>query len=216
MRVLGVDPSLTNFGYVVLEDYKVLDKGKFQTTPEDGMNVQRYVLQANRLAELARKYSIKYLVSESPIFDMWSTEILYGLQSFLHCAYWALGLRVLTLTPTQVKSYACPHVKGTVLKHDMVKAARIDLGMRENERLANDVADAYWIAKIGYRWWSFYEKLLPETELTEKEKKMFLATHTYTRGKKAGQTERTGFIYRENELFYLYDKLEKPELRFTL
>lgn len=217
MRVLGVDPSLTNFGYVVLEDSKILEKGRFQTSPEDGLNVQRYVLQANRLAELARKYDIKYLATESPIFDMFSTEILYGLQSFLHCAYWSLGLKVLNLTPPQIKSYACPHMSANkVLKSDMVKAARAELGMRENERLSNDVADAYFVSRIGLRWWQFYEKELPEKELTEKEKHMFTGQHTFTRGKKKGQTEKKGFIFRKNELYYLYDELVKPDITFNI
>jgi hypothetical protein len=40
----------------------------------------------------------------------------------------------------------------------MVNAARLALGMGERERLANDVADAYWIAKLGARWWGYYNK----------------------------------------------------------
>jgi len=89
----------------------------------------------------------------------------------------------------------------------MVRAAKTDLGLGAKDRLANDVADAYFIAKIGQRWWSFYEHDIQESDLNDKEKTMFLQTHTYTRGAKKGVTERKGIMYRENELYFLYDQL---------
>lgn len=215
MRVIGVDPSLTNLGYVVLDSEKgLLDKGKFQTGTEDGLNIQRYFLQAQRMSDLIRKYEIKHIASESPIMRDFSTEILFGLQSILQGVYWAHGLKVVYLAPTQVKSYACPNVKGKVFKSDMVKAARIDLGMAETARLANDVADAYWIGKIGLRFWSFMNQELKESDLTKKERTMFLHTHEFTRGKKKGLTERKGIVFRRNEIYYLFDEIPFPETDF--
>lgn len=214
MRVLGVDPSLTNLGYVVIEDGTILEKGKIQTTQVDGLTIQRYLLQVIGLSELICKYNIKYLATESPVFQDFSSEILYGLQSFLQLLYWNHGLRVLMISPLRVKSYALPGFKGKIHKRDMVNAARLDMGLRENQRLANDVADAYWVAKLGYRWWSFFENLLKKEDLTEKEFNIFLHQHTFTRGKKKGVTEKKGVFFRENELYYLYDKLLKPKLNF--
>jgi Holliday junction resolvasome RuvABC endonuclease subunit len=214
MRVLGIDPSLTNLGYVVLEDGKVLEKGRFQTSPEDGLNVQRYLIQSNRVSEIIEKYKIKYVSSESPIFQDFNTEVLYGLQSFLHLVYWVHAVNVVILSPLQVKSYALPNFKGKIFKSDMVKAARKDMGLADNSRLANDVADAYWISKIGLRWWMFYEKLITEKDLTVKENQMFLHSHTFTRGKKQGQTEKKGIVFRKNEIYYIYEELKKPIFLF--
>jgi len=214
MRVLGIDPSLTNLGYVVLENNNVIEKGRFQTSPEDGLNIQRYLIQANRVSEIITKYNIKHISSESPIFQDFNTEVLYGLQSFLHLVYWYHSVNVVILSPLQVKSYALPNFKGKIFKSDMVKAARKDMGLPENSRLANDVADAYWISKIGMRWWQFYENLLPEKDLTVKEKQMFLHSHTFTRGKKQGQTEKKGIVFRKNEIYYIYSELEKPIFLF--
>lgn len=210
-RVLGIDPSLTNLGYVVLEDGKVLERGRFQTGTEDGLNLQRYAIQAARVNDLITKYGVKYLATEAPFFQSFNTEVLFALQSILHIAYWHLALRVVIIAPFTVKSFACPDMPPTqVMKRDMVKAARKYLGMRETERFANDEADALFIGLIGYRWWSFYEGILKESDLTPQEKDLFLKQHTYSRGKKKGLVEKKGLIFRENELFFLYDKLPSP------
>lgn len=215
MRILGLDPSLTNFGYVVYEDGILLDKGRLQTSPQDGLQVQRFLMQANGLGDLVRKWEIKYVSCEAPLMATFSTEILYGLQSFLHLIYWKYGLHVVFFIRSQIQTYACPHMSlRDILKRDMVDSARKDLGMRDNERLANDVADAYWIGKMGFRWWCYYTKIITDVDLTEKEKHMFAGCHTYTRGKKKGVQERTGIVYRENELYYLYDKLPRPTVTF--
>jgi len=215
MRVIGVDPSLTNLGYVVLENNKILERGRLQTETSDGLNLQRYMLQATRLGALIRKYEIKHLSTEAPFFQAFSTEILFALQSILHLTYWSHGVRVVTFAPLTIKGYACPHLSPTkVLKSDMVNAAKQDLGMGERERLANDVADAYWIAKLGARWWDYYNKNVTAGELTPREHEIFLAEHTYVKGKKKGVTERKGIAYRKDELYYLYDELPAPAITF--
>lgn len=223
MRILGIDPSLTNLGYVVLEgdteNRQILEKGKLQTVPTDGLYIQRYVKQCNGISELVKKYNIKHVASEAPYMMDHNTEVLFGLQSFLHFTYWIHKLNVVIFPPTQIKGYALPEFKGSgekIFKEDMVKAARKDLNMRENERLANDVADAYWVSKLGLRFWLYYSKVLPEQLLTEDERRIFTKTHTYTRGKKKGFTERTGIIYRKNEMFYIYGEMIAPDKRFLI
>src|SRR5271166_3658244 len=99
MRILGLDPSLTNLGFVVLEDGMVIDRGLLQTGKEHGLNLQRYLLQANGITDLIRKHEIKYLATESPIFMDFNSEVLYGLQSFLHLVYWSFSLKVLLISP---------------------------------------------------------------------------------------------------------------------
>jgi hypothetical protein len=43
---------------------------------------------------------------------------------------------------------------------------------------------------------------------------MFLHSHTFTRGKKKGQTEKKGIVFRKNEIYYIYSELEKPIFLF--
>ncbi len=212
MRILGLDPSLTNLGYVVLEEKEILEKGRLQTGTEHGLNIQRFLIQANSVGDLIRKYNIKYVAVEQPVFDAFSSELLFALQQFLHLIYWSYGLKVVGFDPRRVKSYALPGFKGKIEKRDMVAAAKSILGMDPKKRLANDVADAFWIATLGIKWWSFYEGIIKESDLTEQEHRIFLHQHTYTRGKKKGLTEKNGILFRENELYYVYDKLPRPAL----
>jgi len=97
MRVLGVDPSLTNLGYVVLDGKTILQRGRLQTTPDDGLLIQRCALQARRIIALVEQYEVQHIAQEAPIMQAFSTEILYALQSILHIAYWKHKLRVLSL-----------------------------------------------------------------------------------------------------------------------
>jgi hypothetical protein len=57
--------------------------------------------------------------------------------------------------------------------------------------------------------------MLQPRELTPREYEIFLAEHTYTKGKKKGVTERKGIAYRKDELYYLYDELPKPAITFS-
>lgn len=215
MKVIGFDPSLSNLGYVVLDNSKVVEKGRLQTGTEDGLKVERFVAQAESVSQLISKHNVTHIATEAPYWQSFNTEVLFALQQFLHFAYWMNRCRVVLFAPLQVKSYACPGLKATeVMKRDMVEAARADLGMAENARLANDVADAYWIAKMGARWWSFHEKIITDEHLTERERELFLEKHTYTRGKKKGVTDYKGIAYRKNELYYLYDEIQKPTVTF--
>jgi hypothetical protein len=97
-------------------------------------------------------------------------------------------------------------------KAQMIERAKDLLGLH-GKRLSEDEADAYHVSKIGFRFYKwFIEKSITETDLEPYEYKSFCGKHTFTRGMKKGVTEYTGFIYRENEMFFDYKKLNRLTL----
>lgn len=81
--IIGIDPSITHCGYVLLDETKMgkdalIETGVFKTAPTDGLFVQRLIIQRERLRNLLVSNKIKFIAMEAPIWGDNSTELLYG------------------------------------------------------------------------------------------------------------------------------------------
>ena len=214
MRVLGVDPSLTNFGWAVHDDaFPVGDKrrcearGRFQTSSKMEF-LDRYRSQRDSLRELVQQVKPDKVGIEFPIFNDLFSEGMYGLFLFSCDALKLERCDVVFWTPLQGKAHAREKItrpKGWKMdKKDMVEAAKAccDQTMNHNE------ADAYHIGVLSARFWAFYGGSIPEGSLTHVERGYFSTVKTYTRGKRAGQTVHSGMIHRESDRFFLWSNQE--------
>jgi len=211
MLVLGLDPSLTNFGYALhdtegVADNRCLLRGRFQT-PAKMAYVDRYIMQRESLRALIQRTQPDAVGIEYPVFDNLYSEGMYGL--FLYSSE-ALRLErkdVVFFSPGQVKAHARLRIqrppKWKMDKPDMVEAAKADAG---GGRWNHNEADAYWVGVVAGRFWKFQRGLLPEADLTPLESQQFLKEHTFTRGKQAGRTVQSGIAYREDERFFLWSE----------
>lgn len=85
MIVLGLDPSLTNYGWAVHDDSHPIGnpsrcsrRGRFQT-PADMTFVDRYIAQRESLRALIREVKPDRVGIEFPVFDNLFSEGMYGL-----------------------------------------------------------------------------------------------------------------------------------------
>lgn len=212
MKILGLDPSLTNFGYALHDtdgtgSDRCLDRGRFQT-PAKMAYVDRYITQRERLRELLQRTKPDAVGIEYPVFDNLYSEGMYGL--FLYSSE-ALRLErkdVVFFSPGQIKAQARLVIsrppKWPMGKQDMMEATKVHTASKglwnHNE------CDAYWVAVVSGRFWLFQRGLLAEDALTPLERQQFLKEHTYTRGKRAGSTVQSGIAYREDERFFLWSE----------
>lgn len=212
MRVLGLDPSLTAFGWAVNEDgstgaERCPRRGRF-STPADMLFVDRYVFLRESVRALLREVKPDRVGIESPVFHSLYSEGMYGLFLYVNEALRGEGVDVVFFAPEQVKSSARELIarpKGwKMLKGDMVEAAKRDTGKgvwNHNE------ADAYLIGRLAARFWAFYDGSLKESDLSPVERRQFLEIHTYQRGKKAGKTEKRGIFHKEDDRFFLWSRV---------
>ncbi len=213
-KILGLDPSLDKAGYVVLDtdqpDSIVIEKGLLKTSHNDGIIVQRLMLQADRLSSLLKKYDISFVGMEAPFFGSGSTELLFALNQFIHRVFYENDTFIVCFPPQMLKKLVWPELKVNVVhKPHMVHKAKEMLGL-QGKKLSNDVADAYWAGYYGKRFYKFYiDKTLKETDLGEYERGAFCGTHTFIRGTKAGVTDYDGIMYRENELFFNFKEIKR-------
>lgn len=212
MRVLGLDPSLTNFGWAIHDTdcegtKRCEDRGRFQSSAKT-LYISRYQDMREKLRSLIRKVKPDCMGIEFPVFGSDYSEGLYGL--FLYCseAIHDEGIDVVFWSPLQIKAHARESLgrpKGWVMmKPDMVEAAKADTGFKGAWN--HNEADAYLCARLAARFWQTQTEQITEDSLTVLEKKYFLEVKKYTKGKKAGETEQKGLLYRENERFFRWSQ----------
>lgn len=211
MRVLGLDPSLTNFGWCVYDTVTktVPAHGRFQTSART-LFIDRYMDLRTNLTNLILSDETRpdKIGCEYPIFNDLYSEGLYGLFLFNCEVFRTQKQDVVFFSPGQLKARAREHLDRPMgwkmEKSDMVESAKSLLstskGWNHNE------ADALWAAYLGSRFWEFQMGVISDSDLTEVERKMFTREYTYVRGKKAGKTVKTGILHREDERFFQWSQ----------
>lgn len=211
MRVLGLDPSLTAFGWALHDSLakgadRCVRRGRFATKASMTF-VDRYVFMRESLRQLLQDTNPDRVGIESPVFNDLFSEGMYGLFLYSNEALRLERKDVVFFSPGQGKAHARESLKRPdkwkMLKADMVAAARADTGggtWNHNE------ADAYLIARLAARFWGFYEGTISEGELTPVERKQFLLIHTFQRGQRAGQTIKKGLLFREEDRFFRWSQ----------
>ncbi len=215
MRVLGFDPSLTNFGWALHDTSgtgkdRCVARGRFQTSAST-LYVTRYMSLRDKVEYLIEDLKPDHMGLEFPVFGNLFSEGMYGL--FLYTSEATLRQRkdVVFWSPLQVKAYARTFIvrppKWEMGKPDMVEAAKKDTGGAG--RWNHNEADAYWVARLSGRFWQFVGDEIKEDDLTPVERDYFTKTHTYKRGKKAGEVKKTGVSYREDERFFRWSQTQE-------
>jgi len=212
VQTLGLDPSLTNFGWALHDSEaagkaRCIERGRFQTSSKT-LFTDRYCDLRESLRALLQRTGVLRVGVEYPVFNDLYSEGMYGL--FLYtCEALRLEKRdIVFFSPMQVKAHARlslgrpPNWK--MLKPDMVEAAKVDAGGKGTWN--HNEADAYLVARTAARFWSLFDGSLTEEDLTVPEKHQFASIHTFKRGKRAGETVHRGIVYREDERFFQWTK----------
>jgi len=211
VRVLGLDPSLTNYGWALHDTEaegraRVVDRGRFQTKPKDFKDeVSRYMHLRECLRDKIEELNPDVMGIEHPVLNEQYSEGMYGLFLFSLEAIKFHAKDLVLLAPPQIKKWAFDLLgrpKGWKMgKQDMVEAAKEHAG---GGRWDHNEADAYLVSTFAGRFWNFYVGNINEDELTPYEKKTFTHIRTITKGKRAGQLEIKGFLHREGDRFFLW------------
>lgn len=213
MIALGLDPSLTGFGWCVhdsqrFESSRVLARGVWKTSPKT-IWVERYVQLREQVGSLLDSYPTVDVVGvESPPFGERFSEGLFALFLMVNEAVWQRRRDVVYFDPATVKMLVKEDPKrrpGKMFKSDMVNAAVMDTGIR---RWNHNEADAYHLARFAARFWSLMRGAVQTDELTPAEFRAFARVHTFQRGKREGQTVHSGTMFKENQRFFRFSALK--------
>lgn len=209
MRVLGLDPSLTNFGWAIHDteatgEARCPARGRFRTGSKMEF-IERYIYMRESLRALIQEHEPDKIGIEFPVFNNLWSEGMYGLFLYSCEALKLEGQDVVFWSPMQAKAHARDTIKRPkgwkMMKPDMIEAAKEDAG---GGQWNHNEADAYLVGRLAARFWLLYEGLIQEDDLTERERKYFLEIKQYVRGKKAGKVVKKGLMYREDERFFIW------------
>ena len=212
MLVLGLDPSLTNFGWALHDTdaegvARCVDRGRFQTKPREFPDeIRRYKYLRKCLFDKIEELKPEAMGIEYPVFGEDYSEGMYALFMFSLEAIQDQAQNLILLGPTQVKSWAKealgrPKV-WDMKKSDMVDAAKEITGGKG--RWDHNEADAYLVASVAGRFWQLFTEQIDEEDLTFVEKRTFTKIHTFVKGKRKGQTVMKGILHRESDRFFLW------------
>jgi len=214
MLILGLDPSLTAFGWA-LHDTTVqgpsrcVGRGRYETA-SDMVFVDRYTFMRDTLRDLIQRTQPDRVGIESPFFGGSYSEGMYGLFLFSNEALRLERRDVVFFSPLQVKAHARESLKRPakweMMKPDMVAAAKHDTSTHKTWN--HNEADAYLVARLAGRFWHYLDGDIQEDALSAVERKFFTSIHTFIRGKKAGLTEKKGLIYREDDRFFCWSQVD--------
>jgi Holliday junction resolvasome RuvABC endonuclease subunit len=212
MRVLGLDPSLTNYGWCLIEMGSppvVIGKDRFQTKA-NVLFIDRYVSMRESIRTLCETHDVVWVGIESPPFgELWS-EGLYGLFLYALEALHDQKVNVFFWDPMTVKSRAreiSGREKGKMFKSDMIDAAKLLSG---EKKWNADTADAFHIAYITGRFIGFMQGVV--TDLTPKEQWIFTGVKTMIR---SGKVIQRGMVFKENSRFFLFNETPVGRLCFS-
>lgn len=207
MIVLGLDPSLTGYGWCLIDTEKegmsqVLDYGVFKTTAKTYMP-RRYRNLANSLDEIIREseYDIDWVGVEHPPFNASYSLGLYALFMYTWEILMDHRLGFVYFLPTQLKAYVRSVLDdtGKMFKSDMKDAMKQLLNDEWEGRLNNNVADAYLVAYHAGRFKQLVDEELSESDLTEKEAASWTKT---IKRRKTGKIDKVGTLYQEDDKWF--------------
>lgn len=213
MITLGLDPSLTGFGWCihnssVVGKGRVFAKGRWETSSKT-MWVKRNCDLREQVAALLDRYVFVEAVGvESPTQgEIWSADA-HALFLVVNEAIWSRRKDVVHFDPLTLKMLVKedPTIRrGKMFKSDMIDAAKADTGVG---RWNSDEADAYHVARYAGRFWALFNGTIVEEDLTPSEQRAFTKIHTFVRGNRAGQTVKQGAIFKEDQRFFRFSQWE--------
>jgi len=218
MRTLGLDPSLTGFGWCVHDSSqtgaaRVVARGRLVTTPKD-IFLLRYMAVRKAIEDILYRHpAVRAVGVESPPFgEQWSAG-LYGLFLYVNEAIFNHRKDVVYFDPGSLKMLAKgdPSIrKGTMFKSDMVDAARADTGIKG--KFNHNEADAYHVARFTARFWAFVDGEIQESDLTPAEYRAFARVYTPQRGVNAGKSLKMGAVFKEGQRYFKFSKVGPADL----
>ena len=218
MKVLGLDQSMSNFGWCLLLDhvdlFKVtsLEKGRFRYQTKDKADldfVAKYSRLEKLLMELIEEKKPDVIGIEAPVPNKTQSAGMYAL--YIQCMKVLRNNKLDTLivdnkeTKSRVAKYLNLPKKTKVDKPELKLAAKQHSGV---DGWTGDEADAYWIASVAMTFWKIQRGLIDKEELNKSDFAYFAEVSLYTRGPNKGTPKRVGLLHRPKDRYFTWSSGE--------
>lgn len=212
MIALGLDPSLTAYGWAIHDSSSIhirrVSSGHEETLPST-VPVARFMHFRAMVNRLLSEFKPEVVGIESPAYSAGPFQTIhFGLMMFSLEAIFERRIDCVLFDPATVKLLAKgdPKKSGKMAKLDMQR--RVQLDTKESFIIDNNEADAYCVGMFASRLSRLMKKDLNPEDLSESEKHVFLS-HKKTRKDKTGTkvSKNVAHVFRENSRFYRFSQI---------
>jgi Holliday junction resolvasome RuvABC endonuclease subunit len=213
MITIGIDPSLSAFGWAVHDSNATgrsrrIASGHEETLPTTVL-VARYTHFRSLVEKLIREYSPNAIGIESPAFDAGPfMPIHYCLMVYALEAIFNSRLDCVLFDPATLKSLARGDktVKsGPMTKLDMQRFVQLDT--MDSNVIDNNEADAYCIALFANKFLRVINGDIDPSTLSKNEFNTFLGRKKTVNTLKGKKVKRVAHAFRENSRYFQFSKV---------
>lgn len=214
MRTLGLDPSLTGFGWCVYDSCPAtrpqsLVASGHERTYADTVPVARLMHARALVSDLLRRFAVEAVGVESPAYDKEDefSKIHYSLMMYSLEAAFLKRKDVVLFDPTTVKFLTG---NKSASKQDMQRFVQLD--RMSAQAVQSDEADAYCVARAAARFTALRNGELRPEDLTQNERQTFLQRSRKKKTPLGQKTVRTAHLFRENSRFFAFSKIPEGDI----
>jgi Holliday junction resolvasome RuvABC endonuclease subunit len=216
MRALGLDPSLSGYGYCVYDtDASVTAERLVLSGHECTLNsivpVARFMHFRALVSDLLRRFRVDVVGIESPAYGGGPYDVIHhGLMLFSLEAIFMARKDCVLFDPITLKILATGNSAAD--KTDMQRSVQIDRMCPD--LLQADEADAYHASRFAARFNQLRLGLLDPEQLTGDEQKVFLERTKKIKRRSTGLPviRRTAHVFRENNRFFSFSKIPEGSI----
>jgi hypothetical protein len=218
MLVLGLDPSLTAFGWALHDDAaegraRRPASGHEGTLPSS-VPVARFLHHQEMVRDVLARHPVEAVGIESPAYDAGPFQTIhFGLMMFSLVPIFEARKDVVLFDPATLKYLAreTTNKKGAMGKLDMQRKVQVDT--MDTRVIDNNEADAYLVGKYAARMMRLVGGSLRPEDLTETERRVFLTREKTV--KRMGQRvkKRVSHAFRENSRFFRFSLVPPGDVR---
>ncbi len=212
MKVMGLDPSLTAYGWCVYDSSAVglsrrVKSGHEETLPTQ-VSVTRYMHFRELVTTLIKQYNPDKVAIESAVLDGSPfSPIHYGLVLYSLEAIFEARKDVVLFDPSTLKSLIAGHskIKKKMFKSDMQNFVKLDT--MDTKIVHDGEADAYCLAYEGHRFFQTVSGLMDVESLNEQEKRTFISKSKTVKTLRGKVRKNTSHAFRENSRWYNFSRI---------
>lgn len=209
MRALGLDPSLSSFGWCVYdsaaeERRRRLVASGHEGTLNDIVPVARFMHARSLVENLLRRFNVDVVGIESPAYSAGPFQTThFGLMMFSMEPVFGSRKDCVLFDPTTLKVVSTGKADAT--KSDMQRAVQLD---RVSPDLVQaDESDAYHVAAKAARFMMLKRGELSPEDLDQHEQRVFLQKSKKARKGSSKPVRRVAHVFRENSRFFEYSRV---------
>ena len=209
VRSLGLDPSLTGYGWAVHDSSaqpsrRRVASGHEETLPEH-VPVARFMHFRSLVRDLLQRFEVDVVGIESPAYGGGPfAETHFGLMMFSLEAVFESRKDCVMFDPTTVKLLATG--KSNAGKLEMQKSVQLDTV--DPSMIDGNEADAYCVAKSAARFMGLVRGSVKAEDLSQHERHVFLDRQKRRKNASGGtSTVRSAHLFRENKRFFAFSRV---------